>query len=150
MIYFSLRVSLEKVWGEMINNNLFAGFGVRIRERRKELNLTVPQLADKLGRTRWVDEVSTSYISNLESSDGEKLPSVPVLVALSEVLGRSTDWILGVDHGILATELLGLYSGDNLPDPRVQQAIDRIIVRLENLSVDDVALVDVIVRRLEP
>ena len=134
----------------MDTNNLFAGIGARIRERRKEMNLSVPQLAERLGRTKWVDEVSPSYVSNLESADGERLPSVPVLVALSEVLGAPTDWILGVDHGILTTDLLGLYSGDNLPDPRVRQAIDRIIVRLENLSVDDVALVDVIVRRLEP
>ena len=134
----------------METSNLFAGLGTRIRERRKEMNLSVPQLAEKLGRTKWVDEVSTSYISNLESADGERLPSVPVLVALAEVLGKSPDWVLGVDHAFPTTEVLGLYSGDSLPDPRVRQAIDRIIVRLENLSVDDVALVDVIVRRLEP
>lgn len=65
-----------------MNNN---EIGERIKTRRIELNLKQKQIKEKTG-------ISTGNMSEIEN--GLKLPSTPALIALSEVLECSTDWIL--------------------------------------------------------
>lgn len=59
--------------------------GKRIKERRKELHLTLADIKAKTG-------ISTGNLSDIEN--GNRLPASPTLVQLAEVLQCSTDWIL--------------------------------------------------------
>ena len=59
--------------------------GKRIKARRIELNLKQLQIKDKTG-------ISSGNLSDIEN--GKKLPSAQALIALSETLQCSIDWIL--------------------------------------------------------
>lgn len=59
--------------------------GQRILHRRKELGLTQAMIQQQTG-------ISSGNLSSIER--GNKLPSAPSLIRLSEVLNCSTDWIL--------------------------------------------------------
>lgn len=59
--------------------------GKRIKERRKELHLTLADIKVKTG-------ISTGNLSDIEN--GNRLPASPTLVQLADVLQCSTDWIL--------------------------------------------------------
>ena len=59
--------------------------GERISKRRKQLNLTQEQIAEKM-------DVSIQMISNLER--GNKAIKIENLIKISEILGVSTDYIL--------------------------------------------------------
>lgn len=59
--------------------------GERIRNRRKQLNLTQEQLAEKM-------DVSIQMVSNLER--GNKAIKIENLLKLSEILNISVDYIL--------------------------------------------------------
>lgn len=59
--------------------------GTRIKERRKELNLTQLEIKQKVG-------ISSGNMSDIEH--GNRLPSAPTLVQLAEVLECSVDYIL--------------------------------------------------------
>lgn len=62
-----------------------ASIGTRIKQRRNDLGLTQAQIKQETG-------ISTGNMSEIEN--GIKLPSTPALIALSNVLDCSIDWIL--------------------------------------------------------
>ncbi len=59
--------------------------GTKIRNRRKEKNYTLEQLAEKL-------DVSTTFIGQIERAKG--IPSLETLVKIANVLEISTDSLL--------------------------------------------------------
>lgn len=59
--------------------------GIRIKQRRNELGLKQLQIKELAG-------ISSGNLSDIEN--GKKLPSTPALLALSETLDCSIDWIL--------------------------------------------------------
>ena len=59
--------------------------GSRIKQKRTELGLTQRQVKEKTG-------ISSGNLSEIEN--GSKLPSSPTLIALSNLLDCSIDWIL--------------------------------------------------------
>lgn len=59
--------------------------GMRIRKKRKSLNLSPSKIKELTG-------IGTGHLSELET--GKKLPSTPTLIKLSEVFNCSIDWIL--------------------------------------------------------
>ncbi len=63
----------------------YSSIGKRVKQRRKELNLTQTQIKAQTG-------ISSGNLSDIEN--GVKLPSTPTLLSLSQVLNCSTDWIL--------------------------------------------------------
>lgn len=73
-----------------MNANELKAIGKRIRQQRKELNLTQEQMAEKM-------EVSIQMVSNLER--GNKAIKIENLIKISEILGVSTDYILLGNHG---------------------------------------------------
>lgn len=76
--------------------------GKRIKERRKELHLTLADIKQMTG-------ISTGNLSDIEN--GNRLPASPTLVQLADALQCSTDWILM--HNIPNSEnLLDSFSGD--------------------------------------
>ena len=76
--------------------------GKRIKERRKELHLTLADIKQMTG-------ISTGNLSDIEN--GNRLPASPTLVQLADALQCSTDWILM--HNIPNSENPpGSFSGD--------------------------------------
>ena len=61
--------------------------GDKLRDLRNERNLSQAQLAKRIG-------VTSSTIALYET--GDRLPSLPRLIALSKTLGVTTDYLLGV------------------------------------------------------
>lgn len=59
--------------------------GERIKNRRKELNITQIQIQNATG-------ISSGNMSGIES--GKSLPSASALIELSKILNCSIDWIL--------------------------------------------------------
>ena len=82
--------------------------GLRIAQRRKELNLTQERVADLM-------DVSVQMVSNLER--GVKAIKIDNLIKISEILGISTDYILTGkhtlnDHNIMLLKLTKLSDED--------------------------------------
>ena len=59
--------------------------GKRIREARKQKSLTQQQLAEALG-------ITDVYVSEIER--GNKMPSIPLFIAIVEALDISADYLL--------------------------------------------------------
>jgi len=75
---------------EIIEKLDYKEMGKRIRTRRRELNITQEQVAERAG-------ISTSFIGHIER--GEKVASVETLATLSEVLDMDLNYmILGVNR----------------------------------------------------
>lgn len=70
--------------------------GTRIKQRRKMFGLTQTQIKELTG-------ISSGNISEIEN--GNKLPSAPALISLSNILKCSTDWILTGKDSILSNEI---------------------------------------------
>ena len=62
--------------------------GDRVRDRRKELDITQEELAECMSASQFM-------ISRWEN--GEQCPNVHNLIALADALNVSTDWLLGRD-----------------------------------------------------
>ena len=63
--------------------------GDKLRDLRNERNLSQAQLAKRIG-------VNSSTVALYET--GDRLPSLPRLIALSRSLGVTTDYLLGVSR----------------------------------------------------
>lgn len=70
-----------------------ATFGERIRDRRKELGLTLDQLAAAA-------DSSKSYVWELENKNPPR-PSAEKLAAIARALQVTVDWLLGTDEQTL-------------------------------------------------
>ena len=74
---------LRRVMSKMIP------LGDKLRDLRNERNLSQAQLAKRIG-------VNSSTVALYET--GDRLPSLPRLIALSRSLGVTTDYLLGVSR----------------------------------------------------
>lgn len=90
--------------------------GLRITERRKQLNYTQEQIADKM-------DVSIQMISNLER--GNKAIKIENLIKISEILNVSTDYIL-----------TGRYT---------QKDVSSVLERISKLSDSDYKMIDTLI-----
>ena len=77
-------------------------FGQRLRDLRKQKDLTQKQLGKLIG-------VQDSVISFYEL--GDRMPSPEVIVKLATVLHVSADYLMGLDKH-MTVDLSGLYSDD--------------------------------------
>lgn len=67
------------------------------RKRKEDLKISQDELLERMRQTRFRPDVSRqSHISNIENSDGEKLPSIRVLAALAEALETNVDYLVGL------------------------------------------------------
>jgi transcriptional regulator with XRE-family HTH domain len=73
---------------ELMGKNLIA--------LRKRKGITQTQLANLVNETSYRPDIKQSRISDLERLNGEELPSIPLLAALSEVLETNPGYILGL------------------------------------------------------
>ena len=79
-------------------------FGERLRQLRKQKNLTQKQLASFVG-------VKNSIISFYEV--GERMPSPEMIVKLATVLNVSTDYLLGMNKN-KTIDISGLDENDKI------------------------------------
>lgn len=64
-------------------------FSIRLKMLRQLRNLSLEDLASELGISRQ----SIVYYSM-----GDRLPSIPILVAIAKLFGTSTDYLLGLSN----------------------------------------------------
>lgn len=67
---------------------MISGLGERIKEQRELKKLSQKELADKIN-------VSASIVSNYEN--GERTPSLEILMALARTFQCSTDYLIGFE-----------------------------------------------------
>ncbi|WP_110933793.1 helix-turn-helix domain-containing protein [Paenibacillus bouchesdurhonensis] len=91
----------------------------RIRERRKELKLSGPEVAAKLG-------ISTQYLYDIER--GKRGLSSEILGKLSEVLKATTDYLLKKTN----LNLYGVDLNDKNPDPHEESELADIPIERLN------------------
>lgn len=94
--------------------------GERIRQRRKELNLTQDDLSRALG-------VTPQHISAIEQN--KRAPSLSSLVSISKELGVTNDFLLTGKEGI-ATEAIPAIKADKTLNPDVKKALISLIDEL--------------------
>ena len=94
-------------------------FGQRLRDLRKQKNLTQKQLADLIG-------VKNSIISFYEV--GDRFPSPEIVIKLAAVLHTTTDYLLGVERG-KSVDVSGL---DDEDERVVRMVVERL--RAKNLG----------------
>ena len=89
--------------------------GCRLKNKRKSLNYTREQLAEKTG-------LSVQTIDKIES--GKRDIRISTLIALSKTLGVSTDYILGLSENNEADNFIILFS---ILDQDGKQFIEKVI-----------------------
>ena len=96
--------------------------GMRICERRRQLNITQEQLAEKM-------EVSVQMISNLER--GNKAIRIDNLIKIGKILNLSTDYILTGDVAANATDLSDKISKLSPEDfAYIEETVDFLISKM--------------------
>ncbi len=109
----------------MINN--------RIRELRKNLNMSQESLADKIGTTQ-------QAVSRMENNTND-IPS-DLLIQISKYFNVTTDYILGI------SDIKRDYNGQHRMNQEMDKCYD-IVLRYQNLSTINQKTVRCLLERLE-
>lgn len=88
--------------------NPFSNIGKRVYDLRMREGWTQSELAQKVNATCYQPDVKQPHIAGIERSQGDKLPSVPLLFALAEVFGVTPEELAGVEMAPTAPLLTGL------------------------------------------
>lgn len=112
--------------------NKFWNIGRNIKDLRERAGLTQRELADAVNKADFNLDITQPYITGLEKSRGEKLPSVPVLAALAKVLGVRMEDICGVDVELKPDPLSDLTEEDK----KAMVAVIHRLIRLNHLELD--------------
>ena len=101
--------------------------GLRIREARKKLKMTQEQLAEKVG-------ITDVYICEIER--GNKMPSIPVLIAIVEALDISADYLLRDNISTGKTYIYNEFTErlDKLSPKQRKAALELLDVFIKNLK----------------
>ena len=143
---------MENRRGESVSISVF---GERLRKLREGFGMSQAQLSqavkDMVGENKSGNKKGTqSHIANLESSTGDKFPSVPVLRALAVILETNTDYLLGLTdddrpHGYADDQVVATVE-DSEERRMLQEAMDLLASAPKNEKEYIVGLV----RRLTP
>lgn len=69
------------------------------RKRKEDLKISQDELIARMNQTVYQPDVARqSHISNIENSDGDKLPSIRVLAALAVALETNVDFLVGLTN----------------------------------------------------
>jgi transcriptional regulator with XRE-family HTH domain len=101
--------------------------GKRMRERRKELNLTQEQLARALG-------VTPQHISVIEQD--KRAPSLSSLARLAEELGVTTDYLITGKEGVITNVIPALKADKNL-SLKTKKALIGLVEELYTTRIQD-------------
>lgn len=92
--------------------------GCRIRERRKELGMSVDEIADKLGKNR-------ATIYRYENGEVDKLP-IDVFEPLAKILNTSPAILLGWNLGNENKDFLEQINNSNLTNEEKKKVLEYI------------------------
>lgn len=101
--------------------------GKRIREARKQKSLTQQQLAEMLG-------ITDVYVSEIER--GNKMPSIPLFIAIVETLDISADYLLRDNISSGKPYVYNEFTErlDRLTNKQRKAALDLLDVFIKNLK----------------
>lgn len=134
-----------------LNEHSISMFGRRLRDMREQAGMSQEELSQAVwDRLDAGKKGSQGHISNLENSRGDKLPSVPVLRALAQILHTNTDYLLGLTDnyrpfGDLEDEVVV-----TIEDAAQRKIVQQVAEALANASLEDKEFVAGIVKRLLP
>lgn len=133
------------------NDYSIAKFGDRLRELREQAGLSQEELSqavwDRLGAGK---KGSQGHMSNLENSKGDKLPSVPMLRALAQILQTNTDYLLGLTNNVRPFGDLEDEVVVTVEDATERKIVQEVADALASASAEDKAYVASVVKRLLP
>lgn len=132
----------------MSTNAPFADMGNRIRQLRERRGVKQAELAALLGGVPFAEAVRQSHISNLESGDGNKLPSVQVLVALVQILETNADYLLGLTNDDKPASDLEDQVVVGVKDPMQRAVIQELVDAVMALPAEDQTFVLTMVRKI--
>jgi transcriptional regulator with XRE-family HTH domain len=112
--------------------NKFWNIGRNLKDLRERAGLTQRELAEAVNTADFNLDITQPYITGLEKSRGDKLPSVPVLAALAKVLGVKMEDICGVDIELKPDPLSDLTEDDR----RNMVAVIHRLIKLNHLELD--------------
>lgn len=110
----------------MNREDLREHIGLRFKQVRQVLRLTMVALAERIGTTN-------GYISQIES--GKTLVSIPLLISLKQVFGVNVDWLL-TGQGEMFEQRGELEELRARPDPetRIEDTLREFEERLRKLE----------------
>lgn len=126
-------------------------FGVRLRSLREDAQMSQTELSQAVwdivepGR-----KGNQPHISNMENSEGDKLPSVPVLRALAVILKTNTDYLLGLTNNYRSFGDIEDEVVVTVEDVNARKTVQEIAESLAAATDDDREYVAGLVRRLLP
>ena len=124
--------------------------GAKVFRKRKEgLQISQEELIARMNQTVYRPDVARqSHISNIENSDGDKLPSIRVLAALAVALETNCDYLLGLSDDDKPASDLEDQIVVGVPNPAERAVLQGIMDLLLVASADDRRLVADLLRRL--
>ena len=103
-------------------------FADRLKQARSARGLSQADLASALHGMR-AGEVTQSAVSYWES--GKNLPTLDAFVALTQALGVSADWLLGLDGGALPKDAQRLAKQLAALSPARRKAVAALVAHLK-------------------
>ena len=103
-------------------------FGDRLKQARSARGLSQADLAAALARSS-AGEVTQSAVSYWES--GKNLPTLDAFAALTQALGVSADWLLGIDGGALPKDAERLAKQIAALPPARRRAVATLVTHLK-------------------
>jgi transcriptional regulator with XRE-family HTH domain len=129
--------------------NPLAAIGERIAERRTARGLAGAELIRRMNLTRFRPRIKAhSHISNIESGGGMKLPSVPALAAMAEVLGTSTDYLVGLSDNPAPSQESAHRVAVNAASEEERALLQELFELISGRSREDQQFLAAVVRRL--
>ena len=103
-------------------------FSERLKQARSARGLSQADLAAALAQSG-TGEVTQSAVSYWES--GKNLPTLDAFAALTQALGVSADWLLGLDGGALPKDALRLAKQLAALPPARRKAVAALLTHLK-------------------
>lgn len=124
--------------------------GKKIRDLRNDLGYSQKRLAQLASETRYGISVTQPQIGNIESGNGENLPSLRLMGALAVVLETSTDFLYGLTDDEMARTDREHQVVKDVEDDGVRAALQEICnFAIESeMSVDDLDLLLILAQRI--
>lgn len=132
------------------NTDPLSQLGAKVYRRRKEdLKISQDELIARMNATAYQPDVGRqSHISNIENSDGEKLPSIRVLAALAVALETNCDYLVGLSDDDKPASDLEDQIVVGVPNPAERKVLQGIMDMLLAASAEDRRLVADLLLRL--
>ena len=123
--------------------------GAKVAKKRDALDISQEELLREMRLTPYRPDITRqSHISNIETSTGDKLPSVRALAALAVALKTNTDYLVGLTDDDAQSGLRGELLTLNVRDEGERQLLRGLYDLIHNLPHEEQRFLADVVRRL--